>query len=124
MDKLLMKILIMMNLLLTISPAVNACQKLNMIEGPPAHIIISLLSEIVLFGYIGVLNAIFLKKKFYRGRVLYIDGACSCQFVILILSFLSYLKIISYNLAIVIIYAIMGLITMINFTCAVIVVIE
>ena len=124
MKKLLLEILIFLNLLLVISTAVNVVQKLTLISGPSAHIIIALINILVIFGYIGVLNTLFLKKKFYVGRIIYITTASVCQFVILVLSFLAYFNIMSYSLVIVIIYAISGFITMVNFSCAVLVIVE
>lgn len=124
MDKLLVQILVLVNMLLLISTVINVVHKLQLISGPNAHIAIAILSLLVLFGYSGVLNTVFLKRRFYRGRVYYIAIAAATQFTILILSFLSYYNVMTYFLAIAIIHALMGFITMVNFTCAVIVVIE
>lgn len=122
MDPFLLKILVLINILLVISTVVNVIHKLTLISGPNAHIAIAILSLLVLFGYSGVLNTIFLKRRFHRGRYYYLVIAGGSQIVILILSFLSYYHVMTYFLAIAIIHAIMGFITMINFTCAVIVV--
>ena len=124
MEKLLIQITVLVNFLLVISTVINVIHKLKIIQGPNAHIAIAILSILVLFGYSGILNTIFLRRKFYLGRIIYIGLAVSCQVVILTLSFLSYYNIMTYFDAIAIIHAIMGLIVMINFTCAVIVVIE
>lgn len=124
MDPFLLKILVLVNILLVISTIINVIHKLEIIQGPNAHIAIAILSILVLFGYSGVLNTVFLKRRFHRGRIIYLLVAGASQLAILILSFLSYYNVMTYFLAIAIIHAIMGFITMVNFTCAVIVVYE
>lgn len=124
MDPLLLRILVIVNLLLIISTILNVIHKLTIINGPNAHIAIAILSLLVLFGYSGVLNTMFLKRKFHTGRTIYLVVAGASQLAILILSFLSYYNVMTYFDAIAIIHAIMGFITIINFTCAVLVVDE
>ena len=124
MDALLIRILVLVNMLLVVSTVINVIHKLRIISGPNAHIAIAILSLLVLFGYSGVLNTIFLKRRFYRGRIWYLTVASFTQLVILILSFLSYYNVMTYFTAIAVIHALMGFITMVNFSCAVIVVIE
>jgi hypothetical protein len=79
----------------------------------------ALLCIIILLGYSGILNTIFLKRKFQFGRKLYLSIAITSQIAVLILSFLSYYDVMTYFLAIAIIHAIFGFIVMINFTSAV-----
>ena len=124
MEPFLIRILVLINMLLVISTVINVIHKLKIIQGPNAHIAIAILSLLVLFGYSGVLNTVFLKRRFYRGRIIYIVLAALSQGIILILSFLSYYNVMTYFDAIAIIHAIMGIIVMINFTCAVIVIRE
>lgn len=124
MDALLIRILVLVNMLLVVSTVINVIHKLRIISGPNAHIAIAILSLLVLFGYSGVLNTIFLKRRFYRGRIWYLTFASFTQLIILILSFLSYYNVMTYFTAIAVIHALMGFITMVNFSCAVIVVIE
>ena len=124
MESFLIQILVLVNMLLVISTVINVIHKLKIIQGPNAHIAIAILSLLVLFGYSGVLNTIFLKRRFYRGRIIYLILASVSQGVILILSFLSFYNVMTYFDAIAIIHAIMGVIVMINFTCAVIVIRE
>ena len=124
MDKFLLQLLILINLLMVINTVINVIHKLTIIHGPNAHIAMAIRSLLVLFGYSGVLNTLFLKRKFYRGRIYYIVFAAAAQVVILVLSFLSYYYVMTYFCAIAIIHAIMGIIVMVNFTCAVIVIVE
>jgi multisubunit Na+/H+ antiporter MnhF subunit len=124
MDPLLLRILVIMNVLLAISTVVNVIHKLTIINGPNAHIAIAILSLLVLFGYSGVLNTMFLKRRFHLGRRLYLAVAGLSQITILILSFLSYYGVMTYFDAIAIIHALMGFITILNFTCTVLVVDE
>lgn len=98
--------------------------KLGKIPSSNAHIAMAILSIIVLMGYSGVLNTIFLQRKFTFGRMLYLSIAIVSQIVILVLSCLSYANVITYFDAIAIIHGIVGFITIINFTAAVIVVDE
>ena len=124
MDPLLLRILVIVNILLIISTIINVIHKLTIIHGPNAHIAIAILSLLVLFGYSGVLNTMFLKRKFHTGRTLYLVIAALSQLTILVLSFLSFYNVMTYFDAIAVIHAIMGFITIINFTCAVLVVDE
>ena len=124
MDSFLLKILVLVNALLVISTVINVIHKLKIIQGPNAHIAIAILSILVLFGYSGVLNTLFLGRRFHRGRIIYLVIAGLSQVVILILSFLALYNVMTYFNAIAIIHAIAGFITMVNFTCAVIVVYE
>ena len=124
MDPMLLRILIVVNALLIISTVINVIHKLKIINGPNAHIAIAILSLLALFGYSGVLNTLFLKRRFHLGRKLYLLIAGLSQLVILILSFLSYYNVMTYFVAIAVIHALMGFITIINFSCAVLVVYE
>lgn len=107
-----------------INTTLNVIHKLGKIPSSNAHIAMAILSIIVLMGYSGVLNTIFLQRKFTFGRMLYLSIAIVSQIVILILSCLSYANVITYFDAIAIIHGIVGFITIINFTAAVIVVDE
>ena len=82
----------------------------------------AILSLIALAGYSGILNTIFLRRKFHMGRILYLVLAILSQVIILILSILSFDNVISYLDAITTIHALVGFITVINFTAAVLVV--
>ena len=84
----------------------------------------AILSIISLMGYSGILNTIFLRRKFHFGRILYLLLAILSQIVILILSILAFAKVMTYFDAIAIIHALVGFITIINFTAAVLVVDE
>lgn len=79
----------------------------------------AILSMMILGGYSGILNTIFLNRKFTVGRIAYIAGAILGQASILILSILAWVKIITYFLAIAIIHGLLGLIVALNFVCAV-----
>jgi len=79
----------------------------------------ALLCIVILLGYSGILNTIFLKRKFQFGRKLYLTIAISSQIVVLVLSLLSYYDVMTYFVSIAIIHAIFGIIVMVNFTCAV-----
>ena len=122
MDPLLLRILVVVNALLIISTVINVIHKLKIINGPNAHIAIAILSLLALFGYSGVLNTLFLKRRFHLGRKLYLLIAGLSQLIILLLSFLSYYNVMTYFVAIAVIHALMGFITIINFSCAVLVV--
>ena len=82
----------------------------------------AILSMIALAGYSGILNTIFLKRKFLFGRILYMVLAMAAQVVILILSIMAFDSIMTYFEAIAIIHALVGFITVINFTAAILVV--
>ena len=84
----------------------------------------ALLSIIILLGYSGILNTVFLKRKFHFGRILYLSVAIFCQSLVMTFSFLAYYKVMTYFIAIAIIHALFGFIVMINFTSAVLVVHE
>lgn len=100
MDPFLLKILFLVNAMLVISTTVTVVYKLGMINGPNAHIVIAILSILVLIGYTGVLNAVFLQKRFRQGRIFYILVAALIQFTILVLSFLSVYNVLQYSLVI------------------------
>ena len=117
-----MKILVFMVALQVMSTIVNVIHKLRLIDGPPAHVAIAILSMIVLFGYSGILNTLFLQKKFFMGRIIYMVVAMGSQLVILLLSIFAWVGVMTYFNAIAIIHGIVGFITIINFYCAVIVV--
>ena len=119
MDAFLLRILVIVNILLVMSTVINVIHKLKIIQGPNAHIVIAILSILVLFGYSGILNTLFLRRKFYKGRIYYLLIAGLSQLIILLLSFLSFYKIMTYFDAIAIIHALLGFITIVNFTCAV-----
>ena len=124
MEDSLFKLLIFVNIIQFLNTVLNVVHKLGLILSPNAHIAMAILSIIVLMGYSGVLNTIFLKRKFSFGRVFYLVIAIISQVVIFILSFLSFYNIIGYPDAIAIIHGIVGFITIINFTAAVLVVDE
>ena len=124
MDEMLMKILVFITALQIINTVINVIHKLRYIHGPPAHVAIAILSMLILFGYSGILNSLFLKRKFSVGRIAYIVVAVTSQFVILSLAIMAWTKFITYYLAIAIIHGIMGFIVAINFICAVAVVHE
>ena len=56
----------------------------------------AILSMISLAGYSGVLNTIFLRRKFIFGRILYMVIAMAAQVVILILSIMAFDAIMTY----------------------------
>ena len=124
MDDSLLKLLVFVNVIQFFNTVLNVTHKLGLIASPNAHIAMAILSIIVLMGYSGVLNTIFLKRKFSFGRILYLAIAIVCQIIILILSILSGANVIQYFDAIAIIHGIVGFITIINFTAAVLVVDE
>lgn len=119
MDSFLLRILVIVNILLVMSTVINVIHKLKIIQGPNAHIVIAILSIIVLFGYSGILNTLFLRRRFYKGRIYYLLIAGLSQVIILVLSFLSYYNVMTYYDAIAIIHGLLGFITIVNFTCAV-----
>lgn len=119
MDSFLLRILVIVNILLVMSTVINVIHKLKIINGPNAHIVIAILSIIVLFGYSGILNTLFLRRRFYKGRIYYLLIAGLSQVIILVLSFLSYYNVMTYYDAIAIIHGLLGFITIVNFTCAV-----
>lgn len=69
---------------------INVLNKLNLLDGPPTRVAQAVLSIIVLFGYTGVLNTVFLKKKFMLGRLIFMVFAIISQIVILTLAILSW----------------------------------
>jgi hypothetical protein len=124
MDPFLIRLLIFLNILNVFNTILNVIHKLEYIHGPSAHMAMAFLSIIILLGYSGILNTVFLKRKFHCGRIFYLVIAVTCQCIVLVFSFLSYYEIITYFKAIAIIHALFGFITMINFTAAVMVVHE
>lgn len=124
MDESLIKFLVFINAINVINTVLNVVHKLGIIQGPNAHIAMAILSLISLAGYSGILNTIFLRRKFHMGRILYLLLAILAQVVILILSILSFANVMTYFDAIAIIHALYGFITIINFTAAVLVVAE
>ena len=123
-DDSLIKFLVFVNVVQFINTVLNVIHKLGIIHGPNAHIAMALLCMIILMGYSGILNTLFLKRKFSFGRILYLVLAIVSQVVILILSFLAFANIMTYFDAIAIIHGIFGFIVIINFTAAVLVVDE
>lgn len=124
MDPSLFKLLIFINAVQIINTILNVIHKLKIIHGPNAHIAMAILSMISLAGYSGILNTIFLRRKFMFGRIFYMSIAMGAQVAILILSIMSFDKIMTYFEAIAIIHGLVGFITIINFTAAVMVVDE
>ena len=122
MDPALFKLMMFINAIQVINTILNVIHKLRIIHGPNAHIAMAILSMISLAGYSGILNTIFLKRKFMFGRIFYMVIAMSAQVAILILSIMSFDKIMTYFEAIAIIHGLVGFITVINFTAAVMVV--
>ena len=122
MDPALFKLMMFINAIQVINTILNVIHKLRIIQGPNAHIAMAILSMISLAGYSGILNTIFLKRKFMFGRIFYMVIAMSAQVAILILSIMSFDKIMTYFEAIAIIHGLVGFITVINFTAAVMVV--
>lgn len=120
----LLKLLFFINIIQFINTVVNVMHYLTLIHGPNAHIVIAILSIVGLMGYSGVLNAIFLKRKLELGRILFLILAMFVQIVILILSILAFSNIISYFASVAIIHGLVGLISIFNFTAAVLVVHE
>lgn len=119
MDETLKKVLVFIVALQIMNTVVNVLHKLEYLQGPPSHVAMAILSTMILFGYSGILNSIFLKRRFTIGRIAYIIGAVTGQLSILVLSILSWVNIMTYFVAIAIIHGIMGLIITLNFICAV-----
>ena len=119
-----MKMLVFMTILQIFSTIINVIHKLKLISGPNAHVAIAILSMIVLFGYSGILNTLFLRRKFLLGRIIYMGFAMISQLAILMLSIFAWVGVMSYFNAIAIIHGLMAFITIINFAAAVMVVDE
>lgn len=124
MNETLIKFLFFFNVVNGINTFINVLHKMGKLYGPTAHIAMAILSMIALLGYSGILNTIFLRRKFHFGRYLYLFLAMLSQIIILILSILSFANVMTYFDAIAIIHAFYGFITIINFTAAVLVVAE
>ena len=119
MNECLGKMLLFITFLSIINTFINVIHKMELIHGPPAHVAMAILCMIILFGYSGILNTLFLKRRFMLGRIAYMIVAMGSQSVVLILSILAWMEIITYLHAIAIIHAIFGFIVTINFMCAV-----
>lgn len=119
MDERLMKILAFIVALQIMSTTINVLHKLEYLSGAHSHVAMAILSTMILLGYSGILNTIFLKRKFTAGRIAYIIGAFLGQLTILILSIMAWVGVVTYFSAIAIIHGIMGLIVTLNFVCAV-----
>ena len=96
MDPSLFKLLIFINAVQIINTILNVIHKLKLIQGPNAHIAMAILSMISLAGYSGVLNTIFLRRKFLLGRIFYMVIAMGAQVAILILSIMSFIQVMTY----------------------------
>lgn len=96
MDPALFKLLVFINVIQVMNTFLNVIHKLKLIQGPNAHIAMAILSMISLAGYSGVLNTIFLKRRFHFGRILYMVVAMLAQAVILVLSILAFDNVMTY----------------------------
>ena len=96
MDDALFKLLIFINAVQVINTILNVIHKLKIIQGPNAHIVMAILSLIALAGYSGVMNTIFLRRKFIFGRYFYMLIAIASQVAILVLSIMSYIGAMTY----------------------------
>ena len=124
MNEALLKMLAFITALQIFNTIINVIHKLEIIHGPPAHVAIAILSMIIIFGYSGILNQLFLNRKLQLGRKIYLSFAFTSQLVILTLAILAWVEVITYFHAIAVIHAILGLIVAVNFVGAVLVVDE
>jgi hypothetical protein len=116
---------VFVTLLQIFNTIIGVLDKLKHIDGPPARFACALLNILVLLGYSGILNTIFLKRNLQRARIVYLFIAIAIQITILILAILSWTEsILTYYVANAVIQGLTGILTAINLICTVFVVNE